>query len=269
MRRRGWGVAVDDIGVHPYSVAMLSVIEPDVVKLDRSVLQRMTPNDATALVSGVHAYCRRSHACVLAEGLEQPEDVARARAAGAVMGQGWVFGVPEQLHAPVAVDAHPIPLISPRPHLPTRRLITLATRRTPPTRGGWPEVERLTRYLIDYTSHLAANTLVVASVQHGARLTASLRLAFAELAASVPYVAMLGVGLDDAAVPGVHGIDISPADPLTSEWVFASIGLQDNIALIAADLGDDEHAAHRRYDMTVNYDPLLVTDIARALFARI
>jgi EAL domain-containing protein (putative c-di-GMP-specific phosphodiesterase class I) len=82
LRRRGWGVAVDDIGVHPYSVAMLAVIEPDVVKLDVAAVRGMDASEATALVSGVHAYCRRSNATVLAEGLEKPEDVARARAAG-------------------------------------------------------------------------------------------------------------------------------------------------------------------------------------------
>ncbi|MFL6137888.1 MAG: EAL domain-containing protein [Frankiaceae bacterium] len=269
LRRRGWGVAVDDIGVHPYSVAMLSVIEPDVVKLDRTVLQQMTASDATTLVSGVHAYCRRSGARILCEGLERSEDVARARAAGARLGQGWAFGAPQRIRAPHVVETRPIPMISPRPHLPTRRLITLATRRLPPTREDWHEVERLTRYLIEYVSHLGATAIVVAGVQHRDRLTPIVAAAFEQLATKVPYVALLGVGMDDDVIAGVHGIHISPADPLTSEWILAIIGLEDNIALIGADLGDDEGASRRRYEVIVSYDPLIVTDIARALLARI
>jgi hypothetical protein len=167
------------------------------------------------------------------------------------------------------VEAHPIPLISPRPHLPTRRLVTLVTRQVPPTRDDWDAVERLTHYLIDYTCNLSINTIVVASVQCRERLTPTVCEAFRRLATCVPYVALLGAGLDDDTVEGVRGVPLTPTDPLTSEWILASIGLQDNIALVAADLGDDNDAPHRQYDIAVSYDPAIVTDIARALLARI
>src|SRR3954451_6150790 len=41
VRHYGWGVAIDDVGAHPHSLAMLSVIEPDVVKLDQPELQKL------------------------------------------------------------------------------------------------------------------------------------------------------------------------------------------------------------------------------------
>ena len=46
--------------------------------------------------------------------------------------------------------------------------------------------------------------------------------------------------------------------------------LQEAIALVASDAGDDYHAgSHRRYDYAVTYTPQMVTDVSRALLSRV
>lgn len=43
-RKRGWGIALDDVGTEPASLALLPLVHPDVVKLDRRLIQqRRTP----------------------------------------------------------------------------------------------------------------------------------------------------------------------------------------------------------------------------------
>lgn len=39
-RRRGWGIALDDVGADRASLALLPFIEPDVIKLDLSLIQQ-------------------------------------------------------------------------------------------------------------------------------------------------------------------------------------------------------------------------------------
>lgn len=270
VRRYGWGLAVDDIGAHPHSLAVLSVIEPDVVKLDQSALKKMPRTTSSALISGIQTYCRRSGARVIAEGVETDDDVATARALGAHYGQGWRFGHAVAMTAAPAPTAAPIPMINPRPHLPSRRLIHLLTRAEPPQEGDRDSIDRLTYYLLEHAAEMGPNTLVIAGVQNVTFINPQIREVLQRLASRIAYLGVLGVDVDDQPIAHARGVPLSPTDPLVSEWVFAMIGLQEAIALVASDSGDVYEAGPaRRYQYAVSYDPQLVTDIARALLSRV
>ncbi len=49
IRRAGWGVALDDVGVNPDSLALLPLIAPDVIKFDAALVQE-PPDQHTARV---------------------------------------------------------------------------------------------------------------------------------------------------------------------------------------------------------------------------
>nr|MDQ3342471.1 EAL domain-containing protein [Actinomycetota bacterium] len=40
LREAGWGIALDDVGAEPASLALLPFVQPDVVKLDLRLVQR-------------------------------------------------------------------------------------------------------------------------------------------------------------------------------------------------------------------------------------
>ena len=270
VRRYGWGIAVDDIGTHSHSVAVLSVVEPDVVKIDQAALKTMPPTTSAELISGVQTYCRRSGARVVAEGLETDLDVTTAHALGAHYGQGWRFGRPEFMTAAAAATVAPIPMVNPRPHMPTRRLIHLLTRTEPAQQGDRDSIDRLTGYLLEHAADMGPNTLVLAGVQNGAFLAPQIRAVLHGLASRVAYLAVLGADVDAETIPGAHGTGLASTDPLVSEWVIAMIGLQEAIALVASDAGDGFDAGlARRYQYAISYDPQLVTDIARAVLSRV
>jgi EAL domain-containing protein (putative c-di-GMP-specific phosphodiesterase class I) len=66
----GWGVALDDVGAAPASLAVLPFVRPDAVKLDMRLLQgRTTPRPPTSSTpSGPTP--ERTDAVVIAEGIE-------------------------------------------------------------------------------------------------------------------------------------------------------------------------------------------------------
>ncbi len=127
----GNGLALDDVGVDPMSLAFLPVIEPEVIKLDMSLLRHPEAESTQRICAVVRAEAQRTAAVVIAEGIETPDDLVTARALGAHWGQGWLFGRPAPIEQPgrsfdlVAASA----LRAPRPgfHQPEGTPFQIAT----------------------------------------------------------------------------------------------------------------------------------------------
>jgi EAL domain-containing protein (putative c-di-GMP-specific phosphodiesterase class I) len=88
-------VAVDDFGAGYASLARLRALEPDVIKVDRSLLAAETdPEGPTPLLVGIIDLAHRLGASVVAEGVETEVQLAAALAAGCDAVQGFLWGVP-------------------------------------------------------------------------------------------------------------------------------------------------------------------------------
>ena len=95
LRALGVRVAVDDFGAGYASLARLRALEPDVIKVDRSLLAAETdPDGPTPLLVGIIDLAHRLGATVVAEGVETPVQLAAALAAGTDAVQGFLWGVP-------------------------------------------------------------------------------------------------------------------------------------------------------------------------------
>ncbi|KUL21730.1 EAL domain-containing protein [Actinoplanes awajinensis] len=92
--RRGNGIALDDVGADPMSLAFLPFVDPDVIKLDMNLLRHPSAAATAEVCAVVTATARRTGAKIIAEGVETAADVATARALGADWAQGWYFGRP-------------------------------------------------------------------------------------------------------------------------------------------------------------------------------
>ena len=119
-RAQGWGVALDDVGADTRSLALMPLLRPDVIKLDLRLVQQHPTPEIASIVGAVGAQAERTGATVLAEGIETEEQAEYARALGATLGQGYLFGRPA-----------PVPRPTGRPAARCR-----STRRRSPTRGG-------------------------------------------------------------------------------------------------------------------------------------
>ncbi len=109
-RRHAWGVALDDVGSDAVSLALLPFIQPEIVKLDMTLLKAAPLSTAAEIGAAVRAYSERTGATILAECVETEEQAEQAAVFGATYGQGYLFGAPAPLPASLPVPAHPLHL---------------------------------------------------------------------------------------------------------------------------------------------------------------
>jgi diguanylate cyclase (GGDEF)-like protein len=95
LRAAGARLAIDDFGVGFSSIGYLQHLPVDTLKIDRSFIRDIASNQrAAALVEAILVMGAALDLRVVAEGIEQPEQVERLLAVGCALGQGFLFGVP-------------------------------------------------------------------------------------------------------------------------------------------------------------------------------
>lgn len=94
-RRLGCRVALDDLGAGYSSLNLLARLQPDVVKLDKEIVQGLPGAGSEAVVSSVVSMTHRYGGVVIAECVETAEQASSAAELGVDLGQGWLFGAPE------------------------------------------------------------------------------------------------------------------------------------------------------------------------------
>jgi EAL domain-containing protein (putative c-di-GMP-specific phosphodiesterase class I) len=270
LRERGCGIALDDVGIDERSLALMPFLAPDVIKLDMSLIQARGASPAAARVlNAVAAEAERSGAVLLAEGIETEAHLARARAVGATLGQGWLFGRPEPLPAVAPADAiDRLPMRSHEPLPPGTPFELIADLRRV-RRGDKRLLLALSRQLEAEASTLGAEAVVLAAFQHVKFFTPRSRERYEELARTAALVGALGFGLGQEPAAGVRGAGLRDDEALFGEWDVAVIGPHFAGAFVARDLGDTGADGDRRFDFFVTYERELVVRAARALMARI
>jgi EAL domain-containing protein (putative c-di-GMP-specific phosphodiesterase class I) len=100
LREMGVRVAVDDFGTGYSSLAYLQRLPIDEVKIDKSFVDRMTTDDATAAI--VRSVVQLAHALdlsVVAEGIEREDQFAALADLHCDLAQGYLLGHPEPAEA--------------------------------------------------------------------------------------------------------------------------------------------------------------------------
>jgi EAL domain-containing protein (putative c-di-GMP-specific phosphodiesterase class I) len=100
-RSLGWRVALDDVGAGWSSLSLLAAVRPEVVKLDKSLVQELPDDGARAVLTAVTDLAHQLGAVVVAEGIETERLAEEVTAIGADLGQGWLFGRPVRPEPPV------------------------------------------------------------------------------------------------------------------------------------------------------------------------
>jgi len=95
LSRAGVRIALDDFGTGYSSLSHLRDFPVDVVKIDRSFIERITiDHEVRAIVSAVVDLAKSLHIEVVAEGIETAEQQDLLVGYGCTMGQGFLFGEP-------------------------------------------------------------------------------------------------------------------------------------------------------------------------------
>jgi len=100
-RSLGWRVALDDVGAGWSSLSLLAAVRPEVVKLDKALVQELPDDGARTVLKAVTDLAHQWGAVVVAEGIETERLADEVAALGADMGQGWLFGRPVRPDPPI------------------------------------------------------------------------------------------------------------------------------------------------------------------------
>ncbi len=95
-RKQGMRVALDDVGAGYSTVEVMSSLQPDYVKIDRALISYCDQD--TVKQKALNDILNRASAFgaeILAEGIERREEFLYCRDIGIQLGQGYLFGKPE------------------------------------------------------------------------------------------------------------------------------------------------------------------------------
>lgn len=95
LRAQGMKVAIDDVGAGFSSLRHIVLTKPDVIKLDRSIVDGVAVDGVLqTLVRSLVDFGHGAGALVVAEGIETVTDANLLTGLGVDYGQGWYFGRP-------------------------------------------------------------------------------------------------------------------------------------------------------------------------------
>lgn len=106
LRERGAQIAVDDAGAGYAGLQHLMRLRPDIIKLDRSLIDGIAADDVkAALIESFASFAHRTGADLCAEGIESLDDLRAVRDLGVTYAQGYVFARPSPGWAAVSEAA--------------------------------------------------------------------------------------------------------------------------------------------------------------------
>ncbi|GJF12897.1 hypothetical protein NGTWS0302_09840 [Mycolicibacterium cyprinidarum] len=271
LRREGFLIALDDVGVHPDSLALLDVLAPDVIKLDLQLVQSRPSRDQARTLAAVMAHQERTGAMILAEGIENAEHLEQALALGAALGQGHKYTFPGPFDE---TGTWPPPAQPPPSRNGSGSPFELVAGDIPLRTAPKKTLNAFSRHIETQARYTADPPMVLAALQQAQYFTTVTQRRYLALARSAPLVAIFGEHLPADLGAGIRGVHLDPTDPLRTEWIVLALGAQIAVALIARERQSDSdpeqqsHDGERRFDFTITHNRSLVTRVAHNLLAR-
>ena len=272
VRNQDWGIALDDVGADPGSLALLPVIRPDVIKLDLALLHTDAERPGDLTVAAVlHPALRQatdSGAVVVAEGIETEQHLDLARAIGAHYGQGFLLGRPGPLPTTFTGPHRAVPLLPrawDRNVLPGPFSIVAGAAGT--RRVSRTSVVEIARQLLAQACQLDPAPIVLVCANHPDTLTDDLCSLLLSLHRA-PLIGAVGSASALDRLPALRTQRLDPVDPARHDFDVIIVGANYSAALVARPalqppLGD------AMLDMTLSFDAGLVATAAHTLLSRL
>ncbi len=271
VREQDWGIALDDVGADPQSLALLPMIRPDVIKLDLALLQRR-PTDArdvtvARVLHSALSQAADTGAVVIAEGIETEQHLDLARAYGAQYGQGYLLGRPGPLPTVLTSPTHPVPL-----------LLRSLDRSLPPgpfavvagaagvRRADHVSVRELARQLLAQARELDPAPVVLVCANDPDLLPSEL-CSLLEALGDAPVVGLVGSSPVLAQLSGLRCHLLQPGDPAGHDFAVVVVGGYYTAALVSRPTLQATPTGV--LDMALTFDTDLASSAAQALLARL
>ncbi|MGB7405491.1 MAG: EAL domain-containing protein [Pacificimonas sp.] len=107
LQNQGYRVAVDDAGSGYSGLQTILAMKPDIIKLDRSLIENIHSDPARrALAAALTTFARETGSYLVAEGVETEAELAVLRPLGVHLAQGYLLGRPMPLTDALAICSH-------------------------------------------------------------------------------------------------------------------------------------------------------------------
>jgi EAL domain-containing protein (putative c-di-GMP-specific phosphodiesterase class I) len=270
IREAGWGIALDDVGAEPASLAFMPFLDPDVVKLDLRLIQDTPTEDLAEVINAVNAETERSNLTILSEGIETEQHERSSLAFGATLGQGWLYGKPGPLPDPLPEAGKQVQLLGrklgARKARVSRIVGTMQSIRT----GTKPILHSMSRHLETQARLLGDTAVLLAIFEHAKFFSGATRARYEELAREIAFVGVMGPGMSPIPAEGVRGANIDADDELYDEWGIAVISPHFAGAFVARPAGDRSLPdSQRQFQFALTYNREFVVETARNMMSKI
>lgn len=267
-RECGWGISWDHLGATPDSLALMPFVQPDVVKIDVSLIHDRYHPDAARVVNAIIAYAERTGASIMATSIETREHLLTARGMGARLGQGYLFGKPGPLPTGTEAPRHAVPLVAKyQPPDPVATPFEIFAKQRDAAPASINMLQYLAYHLEQRCSIDPEPAVVLCGLPEQQLISGEALVRLQMIARNAAFVAVL-IGEDGVhPISGVRMATMATGDRLRDEWNFAVVGPHFAALLTAKidqDAADSEVAV--RYGLT--YDRPIVLEAARALLQR-
>lgn len=243
IRSRGWGVAMDDAGAGDgdETLTLLWVLQPDIVKVDMSILHGPFDARAARVSATVRDYCDRTSALMVCEGVETAAHEARARALGADMVQGFRYAMPTPRPDHIPPTPRPVEFLTAAPDEPASFSETIAQQPVATLSGS--EVEAIAEQLLSIVSTHTDSAVVLTSAPSAADVPDAYLDVLSALAPSARLVALIAPGCPGRPATGVLGVDTDAGLGLGTPWSIIVVAPTMAAAILSESFAGDESAA--------------------------
>ncbi|MGE4027953.1 sensor domain-containing phosphodiesterase [Mycolicibacterium sp.] len=267
LRSLGIGIAMDDIGAHPDSLALLDVIAPDIVKLDIGMVQSAPSEVQVHTIAAILAYHERTNAMICAEGIETDEHLEQALACGATLGQGYKFGAAEELTVSPSPFAWPGPGELARPETDSSVFHVTATGQQTRTVHRRELIELIQQ--VQQRAATAETPPIVLSALGGEELGEQTRRRYRDLAEKSPLVAVFGHHIPAGLGDRVRKVRLDKEDPLADEVSIVVLGPDTAAGVVAREkVTTSQSNGDRLYDVVSTEDRDRAAAAVRSLLER-
>jgi EAL domain-containing protein (putative c-di-GMP-specific phosphodiesterase class I) len=267
-REQGWGIALDDVGADTRSLALMPLLRPDVIKLDLRLVQDQPTPEIAAIAGAVGAQAERTGATVLAEGIETEEQAQYARALGATLGQGFLFGHPSPEPARRRATDIPLPIYSVSLPYTWRTPFELASAHSTVRRGTIGLLAAISRELERQAATSSRTSLLISSFPGVDHWMSQMNEVYRELSDELAFAAVLGVGIPPEPSPGLKGVSIHEDDPVSGTWNVIVISAH-FASMLAAKERPRAGSPEQEFDFIFTYDRNVIVECAQALMLRL
>jgi EAL domain-containing protein (putative c-di-GMP-specific phosphodiesterase class I) len=257
------GFALDDVGSAVATLAMLSLVGPAVIKLDRRIVQGDLDDESVQVLTMAYEEAERTGAILLNEGIETANHEALARSLGGTLGQGYFFGHPSPQPVPARGLTEPMRMHAEAPASVSTPFDALHGYVN--GRAGSSLLTTISRNLLPCVADLTAPALLICLLPDPVLFGPDERRRLSDLARQGVLTAVLGPGLPAHIGDGIRGAGARGEPDITNEWATVVLSSCSAGAVLAR--ADDKSPTEFEFGMTHN--PARVLAAARCLFRRL